>query len=248
MKLEGKIALITGGTTGIGLATARLFQKEGATVVVTGKNPKNLEAAKAELGPKAVVLSADAASIQDSEKVAAEIKTRFGGLDFAFLNAGIGKFAPLEQVDEALYDQIFAVNVKGPYFQVQKLLPLLRTGGALVFNSSVVNIKGYAATSTYSATKAAVRSLVRTFAAELAPKGIRVNAVSPGPIETPIFDKLGMPQAELDAFTAGMKETNPMKRFGQPDEVANAVVFLASAGSTYITGGEIFVDGGLSQL
>jgi NAD(P)-dependent dehydrogenase (short-subunit alcohol dehydrogenase family) len=248
MKLNGKIALITGGTTGIGFATAELFQKEGATVIVTGKNPANLETAQKALGPKAVVISADAASPADSEKVAAEIKQRFGKLDIAFLNAGIAEFAPLADSNEAFFDRMFAINVKGPYFQVQKLLPLLGKGSSVIFNSSVVNTKGMPTTSVYAATKAAVRAFGRTLAGELVGAGIRVNTVSPGPIATPIYGKLGMPAEAAKGFEEQMASSNPMKRFGQPDEIAKTVLFLASDDSSYITGSDIYVDGGMTQL
>lgn len=248
MKLKNKVALITGGTTGIGLATADLFQQEGAQVIITGKNPVNLKAAQEKLGPKAVVIEADAANLADSEKVAKEIQSRFGGLDIAFLNAGIAEFGPVESTTEAFFDRLFAVNVKGPFFQTQKLLPLLRKGGSVIFNSSVVNQKGWPTTSVYSATKAAVRSFGRTFAAELVGQGIRVNVVSPGPIATPIYTKLGMPTDAAKAWEENLASTNPMKRFGNADEVAKAVLYFASDDSTYVTGAEITVDGGLTQL
>ncbi len=248
MKLQGKIALITGGTTGIGFATAQLFEQEGATVIVTGKNPANLEAAKKGLSSKAIVLSADAASIADSEKVAAEIQQRFGKLDIAFLNAGIAEFAPVADSAEAFYDKMFNINVKGLYFQFQKLLPLLGKGSSVILNSSVVNQKGMPGTSVYSATKAAVRSLGRTFAGELVGAGIRVNVVSPGPIVTPIYGKLGMPPEAAKGFEEQMAASNPMKRFGQPDEIAKAVLYFASDDSSYVTGSDLYVDGGMTQL
>lgn len=246
MKLQNKVALITGGTTGIGLATAELFQKEGAQVIVTGKNPVNLRAAQEKLGPKALVIEADAASIADSEKVAKEIETRFGGLDIAFLNAGIAQFGPIESTTEAFYDHLFGVNVKGLFFQTLKVMPLLRGNASVIFNSSVVNQRGWAMTSVYSATKAAVRSFARTFAAELVGKGIRVNVISPGPITTPIYEKLGSETQK--AFEENLKATNPMKRFGSPDEVAKTALYFASDDSSYVTGAEITVDGGLTQL
>lgn len=248
MKLQGKIALITGGTTGIGFATAQLFQQEGATVIVTGKNPANLEAAQKGLGPNAVVISADAASIADAEKVADEIQKRFGKLDIAFLNAGIAEFAPVADSAEAFYDKMFNVNVKGLFFQFQKLLPLLGKGASVILNSSIVNTKGMAGTSVYSATKAAVRSFGRTFAGELVGAGVRVNVVSPGPIATPIYGKLGMPAEAAKGFEEQMAAANPMKRFGQPDEIAKAVLYFASDDSSYVTGSDLYVDGGLTQL
>lgn len=248
MRLEKKVALITGGTTGIGLATAELFQKEGAQVVVTGKNPANLKAAQEKLGPKAVVLKADAASIADSERVAKEIEKRFGHVDVVFLNAGIAQFSPAEQVTEEFFDKHFAVNVKGLYFQLQKLLPLLKTGSSVILNSSVVNQKGFAGATVYAATKAAVRSLVRTFASELVGKGIRVNAVSPGPIETPIIGKLGLDAAGVKGFEENMASLTPMKRIGQAIEIATSVLYLATPDSSYVTGMDLLVDGGFSQI
>lgn len=248
MKLNGKIALITGGTTGIGFATAQLFQQEGATVIVTGKNPANLESAQKALGPNAVVISADAASLTDSEKVAKEIQQRFGKLDIAFLNAGIAEFAPVADSAEAFYDKLFGINVKGLFFQYQKLLPLLGKGGSVILNSSVVNQKGWPGTSVYSATKAAVRSFGRTFAAEGVAAGIRVNVVSPGPIATPIYGKLGMPAEAAKSWEESLVASNPMKRFGQPEEVAKTVLYFASDDSSYVTGAEVTVDGGITQL
>lgn len=248
MKLRNKVALITGGTTGIGLATAQLFQKEGAAVAITGKNPANLAAARTALGENAVVIEADAASIADAEKVAAEIKAKFGGLDIAFLNAGIAQFAPAEMTSEAMFDGMFDINVKGLFFQFQKLIPVLKDGGAVILNSSIVNQKGFPGAAVYAATKAAVRSFARTFAAELVGRGIRVNTVSPGPITTPIYTKLGMPAEAVAGFEAQMVATNPMKRFGTPDEIATAVLFLASADSSYVTGLDVLVDGGFTQI
>jgi NAD(P)-dependent dehydrogenase (short-subunit alcohol dehydrogenase family) len=248
MKLTGRIALITGGTTGIGFATAQLFQQEGATVIVTGKNPANLESAQKALGPNAVVISADAASIADSEKVAKEIQERFGKLDIAFLNAGIAEFAPAADSSEAFFDKTFGINVKGLFFQFQKLLPLLGKGASVILNSSIVNQKGMPGTTVYAASKAAVRSFGRTFAAELVGVGVRVNVVSPGPIVTPIYGKLGMPAEAVKGFEEQMAASNPMKRFGQPDEVAKTVLYFASDDSSYVTGSEILVDGGLTQL
>ena len=247
-KLTGKIAVITGGTTGIGLATAQLYQQEGATVVVTGRNPATLAAAQATLGPNATVIASDASSLADIDALAALVGEKFGRVDVLFANAGIAQFAPVEGVSEPFYDNQFNLNVKGLFFTVQKLLPLIPQGGAVILNASIVSVKGMGTTSIYAATKAAVRSFGRTLATELAPKGIRVNTISPGPIATPIYDKLGMPKEMLDQFAAGMAQSVALKRFGQPEEIAKVALFFGSDDSSYVTGTELFVDGGLAEL
>ena len=244
---DGKTAVITGGTSGIGLATAKLFLREGAKVLVTGRTPKTLDSARAELGDGAIVVHSDAASLTDIEALAGKVKEAFGSLDVLFSNAGLARPAPFEQMSEAVYDEMFALNAKGPYFTVQKLLPLMTEGSAVVLTTSVANEMGVPQVSAYGAAKAALRSFARTLAAELLPRGIRVNAVSPGPIATPILGKIGLPKEMIDQFTAQMQEDNPMKRFGQPEEVARAVAFLAFE-ATYTTGAEIVVDGGATQL
>jgi NAD(P)-dependent dehydrogenase (short-subunit alcohol dehydrogenase family) len=243
--LSGKIALVTGGTTGIGLASARLFHAAGARVVVTGNNPETIDRARRELPDDVLVLRADARKIADAELVAQEIARRFGGLDVVFLNAGVARFAPLGGVDEAFYDDLMDVNVKGVVFTLQKVLPLLRPGASVLVNTSVVDQKGMANASIYSATKGAVGALVRALAVELADRGVRVNAVSPGPIATPIYDKLGMPEAALTSFAESMAAKVPLKRFGGADEVAQAALFLASPASSFMTGAELAVDGGV---
>lgn len=227
-KLQGKRVLVTGGTTGIGLATAKLLHGEGARLIVTGRNEETLEAARRELPSDVHVVKSDAGSLADAEALATTVAEKLGGLDVAFLNAGVARFAPIETVSDVDWDETFAINVKGPYFLAQRLLPLLGSGASLVLNTSVVGVKGFPATSVYSASKAALRSVVRTFAAELAPRGIRVNAVSPGPIKTPIYAKLGFDSEAQAGFEKQMAESNPMKRFGSPEEVARAVLFLAS--------------------
>jgi NAD(P)-dependent dehydrogenase (short-subunit alcohol dehydrogenase family) len=247
-RFDGKVAVVTGGTSGIGLASAKALVREGARVVVTGRDPKGLEAARQELGPKALALRADASQLSDLDELAAEVKARLGGVDVLFVNAGIAKFAPAEGVTEAFWDETLGTNLKGAFFTVQKLLPLLRKGASIVLNTSAVNQKGFAYTSTYSVTKAGLRSLARTLAAELIGRGIRVNAVSPGPIETPILSKNGMPAEQQQAFGAQLRAQNPMKRFGSADEVAKATLFLASEEASYITGVELSVDGGATQL
>jgi NAD(P)-dependent dehydrogenase (short-subunit alcohol dehydrogenase family) len=243
----GKNVVITGGTSGIGLETAKYFQEGGARVAVTGRSPSGLEAAKVALGDKALVLASDTSRLADIDALASTLKDRWGTIDALFVNAGIGQFMPFAAVDEAAWDQMFDVNLKGAFFTVQKLAPLLREGAGVVLNTSVVGEKGLAATTVYAATKAGLRSLARTFATELLPRRIRVNAVSPGPIETPIYAKLGLPPAEAEAFGAQVREGNPMKRFGASIEVAKAVAFLAFD-ATYTTGEEIVIDGGMTRL
>jgi NAD(P)-dependent dehydrogenase (short-subunit alcohol dehydrogenase family) len=239
------VALVTGGTTGIGLAVARLLHAQGHAVVVTGQNPDTLAAAKRALPDDVVVLRADARSLEDADRVAAELSRRFGRVDVAFLNAGVAKFAPLEAIDEAFFDDQFDVNVKGLLFTLQKILPLLGKGSSVILNSSVIAGKGIASTAVYAATKAAVSSLVRSLSVELAPRGIRVNAVSPGPIETPIYGKLGIPADALGGFKDGMTAQVPLARFGSSDEVARTVAFLASAAASYVSGADLAVDGAL---
>lgn len=247
-KLNGKIALITGGTTGIGLATAKQFQAEGAQVIVTGRNPETLSQAQQELGPQAAVIASDTSKLADIDKLIAEVKARFGHIDVLFANAGIARFATVEESGEDFFDAHFNTNVKGLYFTVQKALPLVPEGGSIILNASVVASKGMASASVYSATKAAVRSFGRSLAAELAPRNIRVNTVSPGPIATPIFGKMGAPAEALDAISKSLADGVALKRLGQADEVARAVVFLGSGESSYVVGAELLVDGGMGGL
>lgn len=245
-KLAGKVAVVTGGSTGIGLATAKQLVQQGAKVVITGRSQAALDRAASELGPNAVPVVSDTSKLADIDQLARSV-AELGGVDFLFVNAGIAKFAPLESVNEADYDEIQNVNTKGAYFTVQRLAPHLRRGGSVVFNTSVVDEKGMPSTSAYSASKAALRSLTRTFASEFLPRGIRVNAVSPGPIATPILDKLGLPPEVAQGMATQFEQGNPMKRMGQPEEVARAALFLGFDAS-YTTGAELPVDGGLSQL
>jgi NAD(P)-dependent dehydrogenase (short-subunit alcohol dehydrogenase family) len=245
-KLEGKKAIITGGTSGIGLATAKLFLQQGAEVIVTGTSEKGIAAARQEL-PGATVLRSDAASIRDIDELAAEAKKRFGQVDVVFLNAGVAAFEPLSNVTEESFDRLFDINVRGPFFAIQKLRPLLREGASVVVNTTVVDEKGWATTSVYAASKAALRSFVRSLATELGAEKIRVNAVSPGPIDTPIVGKLGLPQQAIEGFFADVLARSPAKRVGRPEEVANAALFLASDGASYVNGAELLVDGGLAN-
>ena len=240
----GKRVVITGGTSGIGLATARVLVDGRARVLVTGRTPSSLETARAALGPDAVVLAADAVTGIDAlaERAAAE----FGAVDLLVLNAGIAPTGTIEDTDPRTYDELFAVNTRAPFFTVQRFLPLMPSGSAVVLTTSVSNAKGIATTSVYSATKAALRSMTRTFARELIDRGIRINAVSPGPIDTGILERT-MPAAEARAFLEQGAATNPMGRFGEPEEVARAILYLGFD-ATYTTGTELLVDGGASDL
>lgn len=246
-KYEGKTAIVTGGTTGIGLATARLLVAEGARVIATGRDAGAIDVAQKELGSAAIVLRSDTSRAADVDALVARAKEAFGGVDLVFVNAGIAKFLPLEHVTDAFWDETIGVNAKGAFFTIQKLAPIVKRGGSFVLNTSVVDEKGMPMTSVYAASKAALRSLARTLAAELLPQGIRVNAVSPGPIATPIIDKMGLPTDARAQLETQFREGNPMKRVGQPDEVARAALFLAFD-ATFTTGAELPVDGGLSQL
>lgn len=246
-RYKGKTVLITGGTTGMGLATAKLFVGEGARVIVTGRTPATIEAAQAELGENAIAVYSDATSLTDMDSLAEKVKETFGKLDFLFSNAGISRRVPFEAMTEDVYDEMLDLNAKGPYFIVQKLAPLMPEGSSVVFTTSLANVKGMPGNSAYGAAKAALRSITRSLAAELMPRGIRVNAVSPGPIETTIMQKMGMPKEAIDQVFVKMQEMVPMKRVGQPEEIAKAVAFLAFD-ATYTTGAELPVDGGWTQL
>jgi len=247
-RFKGKTALITGGTSGLGLATAKLFVTEGARVIVTGRNPATIKAAQAELGDNAIVVPSDATSLPDMDALAAKVKETFGKLDVLFVNAGYGHFIPFEQVTEAVYDEMLNLNAKGPYFIVQKMVPLMPEGSSVVFTTSIANVKAVPTLSAYGAAKAALRAMTRSIAAELLPRGIRVNAVTPGPIgATDIMHKVGMPKEAQDQVYVQMAESAPMKRLGKPEEIAKAVAFLA-LDATFTTGAEFPVDGGWSQL
>lgn len=245
-KLDGKIALITGGTTGIGAATARLFQQEGATVIVTGANPKTAEAARADL-PGVEVIVSDQADTAASKALIDDIKARHGRLDVVFVNAGVAFFAPLDQVDEAFFDRQFSINVRGAYFMAKHAAAIIPDGGAIVLTASTAASQGAAGMSVYAATKAAVRSFGRTMAAELARRNVRVNVLSPGPIDTPIFGKTGMSEQQMKAMGDQLKTDVPLARFGRPEEMAAAALFLA-ADATFTTGGELIAGGGMVDI
>lgn len=247
-QLDQKIALITGGTTGIGLATAKLFAAEGATVIITGRTEKTLAEARTTLGSGVEVIKAEASSLADTKALIAGIKAKHGRIDVLFANAGVGKFAPIEQTSEEMFDDTFDINVKGLYFVIQEALPLIPEGGSVILNASVAASKGLATASVYSATKAAVRSFGRTLAAELAPKGIRVNTISPGPVSTPIMSKMGLTPDQQAGFENNMAQLVAFKRLGQPEEIASVALFYATPASSYVTGSELLVDGGFAGL
>ena len=246
-RYEGKKVVIIGGTSGIGLATAKMLLDGGARVLVTGRSQAGLESAQKELENGGIVVSSDARSLTDIDALATRVKAEFDTFDLLFVNAGLGLFAPLANTTETTFDEMFNLNAKGPFFAVQKLSPLMNPGGAVVLTTSTANIKGMPSIAAYGGAKAALRSFARTFAAELLPRGIRVNAVSPGPTETPIIGK-AFPDKDVAAqLTAQMTEAIPMKRFGTAEEQAKAVLFLAFD-ATFTTGAEFPVDGGWSQL
>ena len=247
-KLEGKVAVITGASTGIGLATARLFAAEGAYVYITGRRQNALDTAVRKIEQNVTGIQGDVAQLADLDRLYSLVKQQHSRIDILFANAGGGKAAPLGAITEAHFDTQFSINVKGLLFTVQGALPLLCDGSSIILNASIAASKGIAGTSVYSATKAAVRSFARTWAVELKDRQIRVNAVSPGVIDTPFYKNTGLTQEQLEQFLAGLMPMVPMGRLGDPDEVAKAVLFLASDDSRFITGTELFVDGGMAQI
>lgn len=247
-RFNNKTILITGGSSGIGLAAAHAFIAEGARVVITGRDATALEQARTALGPNAVAIVNDAGDLAAAHALAAALSAQQLRLDAVFLNAGAAKFAAYPDVDEALWDLIFNTNIKGPYFQLQALLPLLNPGASVVINGSINARIGMPNSSVYAASKAAVISLARTLSAELLPRGVRVNVLSPGPVSTPIYGKLGLDAAALDATAAQIQSQIPLGRFGTPEEIASTVLHLSSPESAYIVGTEIIADGGMSQL
>src|SRR5207302_8452391 len=247
-KLDGKIALVTGGNSGIGLATAKEFAGEGAYVFITGRRDPELAAAVKEIGSNVTAVRGDVSNLVDLDRLFAQIQREKGLLDVMFANAGVAKYAPLGKITEELYDSIFDINVKGLLFTVQKALPLMPDGGSIILNASIVGIKGFSANSVYSATKAAVRSFARTWTTDLKDRRIRVNAVSPGSIDTPGLSELLASSEVGEQRKKMISNTVPLGRFGTADEIAKAVVFLAYDEASYITGTELFVDGGIAQV
>jgi NAD(P)-dependent dehydrogenase (short-subunit alcohol dehydrogenase family) len=247
-KLEGKVAVITGGNSGIGLATAQRFVVEGAHVFFTGRRQAELEEAVKQVGRNVTGVRGDVSNFTDLDRLFATVKQRQGRVDILFANAGVGVPAPLGSIIEEHFDKVFAINVKGVLFTVQKVLPIFTDGGSIILNASTASAKGMKAFSVYSASKAAVRSFARCWTTDLRHRKIRVNVLSPGPIETPIFTKGDGTQEQRDEFKAGLVAGVPLGRIGTPDEVAKAAVFLASDDSSYVTGIELFVDGGMAQV
>ena len=247
-KLDGKIAVVTGGSSGIGLAIAQKFVEEGAYVFITGRRQAELDKAVAAIGKNVTAVQSDVAKLEDLDRLYEQVKAEKGALDIIVANAGIAEFAPLGEVTVEHYNKIFNINVRGVLFTTQKALPLLRDGGSIVVVASVVQYLGFPGASVYSATKAAVRSFVRTWAAELKGRGIRVNSLSPGPIDTPILDGQYKSKEEADAMKAGLTQMVPLGRLGRSEEIAAAALFLASSDSSYSTGIDLLSDGGMADI
>ncbi|MEL6591956.1 MAG: glucose 1-dehydrogenase [Bacteroidota bacterium] len=243
-KLDGKVAVVTGGTSGIGFATAEELIANGAQVIITGRSAETVATAAQQLG--ATGIASDQSSLVQIDALVAKVKESFGKVDILFINAGIAAFAPLTQITEELFDQINNVNYKGALFTLQKFLPLLGEGSSVITLSSINGYAGMPNTAVYGSSKAALNSLTRVAALELAERGIRVNAVSPGPVNTPIFGKIGLPEEALNEFAANMQQRVPIKRFGEPGDIAKLVAFLASDDASFITGSEYVIDGGLN--
>jgi NAD(P)-dependent dehydrogenase (short-subunit alcohol dehydrogenase family) len=247
-KLDGKIALITGGTSGIGLATARLFREQGAQLVLTGRDPGRIAQTAEEFGEHALVLRSEAGNMTDIDALMAQAKARFGRLDVLFLNAAVANPAPIEHVTEAMFDEVVNVNFKGEFFTIQKALPLMGAGGAIVVTTSITNRSGSPNFPIYGATKAALRSLVQSLSLHLIPQGIRINSICPGPVDTGGFQRLPLPPEVHSAVKADISARSPIKRFATPEEIAKVALFLASSDAAYVVGEEIVVDGGITQV
>jgi NAD(P)-dependent dehydrogenase (short-subunit alcohol dehydrogenase family) len=247
-KLEGKIAVITGGSSGIGLATAKRFVTEGAYVFITGRRQTELKVAVRDIGKNVTDVQGDVSNLADLDRLYSIVKQQKGHIDILFANAGLGEFATLEKISEAHFDKTFDVNVKGLLFTVQKAVPLFRDGGSIILNSSIAASKGVEGFSVYSASKAAVRSFARTWTVDLRHHNIRVNAISPGPIDTPAFSDLMQNEEHSRQLKKDLVSNVPLRRMGTPDEVAKVATFLASDQSSYVTGIELFVDGGAAQI
>jgi NAD(P)-dependent dehydrogenase (short-subunit alcohol dehydrogenase family) len=245
---EGKIAVITGGNSGIGFATAKKFAAQGAKVAISGRDRKTLEQAAKEIGPETLAVQGDVTDLSSLDRLFSRVRDRFGSVDTLFVNAGVARFAPVAEVTVQQYDELLDTNLKGSYFTVQKALPLLNVGASIIFTTTAADTLGLPGSSVYAASKAAVRSLARTLSAELIERKVRVNAIAPGPIETPIFGRLGLAPQAVDELAKVILGRVPAKRLGRPDEIADAVLFLASPAANYIVGVELNVDGGMSQL
>jgi NAD(P)-dependent dehydrogenase (short-subunit alcohol dehydrogenase family) len=246
-RFQGKVAVVTGGNSGIGLAAAKAYAREGARVAILGRDKTTLEQARREIGPDTIAVQGDVSKLADIDRLIGEVKSKAGRIDALFVNAGVGKFLPIEASDEQLFDWTFDINVKGAFFTVQKALPLMGKGSAIVLNGSCVVEMGMQATSVYSATKAAVNSFARSLTGELAPKGVRINVVNPGPVETPIFNRMGLGAEATKEMLTGIQSQVPLGRMGSPDELADVVLFLSSDESSYIHGASLLVDGGISR-
>jgi NAD(P)-dependent dehydrogenase (short-subunit alcohol dehydrogenase family) len=247
-RLQNKTALITGGNSGIGFATAKEFLAQGAKVIITGRNQAALEKAKQELGGNVHAIVSNAGSMSDIRKLREQVQLIVPSLDVVFINAGVGKFNPLEAVTEEVFDEQFNINVKGAYFTVQELLPVINDGGSIILNTSIAAHLGMATASVYSATKAALLSLARTLSADLVQRKIRVNAISPGPIATPIMGKMGLSAEQVEGFKADLQGKVPLGRMGNPEEIARVATFFASDDSTFVLGAELIADGGMATL
>jgi NAD(P)-dependent dehydrogenase (short-subunit alcohol dehydrogenase family) len=247
-KLEGKVAVITGGNSGMGLATAQRFVAEGAYVYITGRRQKELDEAVKLIGKNVTAVQGDVANLADLDRLYEIVKQKHGRVDIVFANAGAGELVPIAEVTEQHFDKLFNINVKGLVFTVQKALQLMPDGGSIILNASIASIKGFGAFSIYSATKAAVRSFARSWTTDLKDRKIRVNTLSPGTIDTPILDGLGRTKEEVDQMKAGFANLIPLGRMGTPDEIAKVALFLASDDSSFVTGVELFVDGGAAQV
>ena len=244
-RFQGKVALVTGGNSGIGLATAQAFAREGASVVITGRDEATLDSAEKQIGMGTMAVKADVSRLSDLDALMGKVKSRFGRIDALFVNAGVGKFVPFDQVTEAFYDEIMNVNVKGVFFTVQKALPLMGSGSAVVLNASVNAHKGMPGTTVYGPAKAAVKNMAKTMSADLVSKGIRVNSISPGPIESSLLKRLGMPDEQLKQTKEWILGQVPLKRFGTGDEIAEAVLYLCSPAAGFTVGADLVIDGGM---
>jgi NAD(P)-dependent dehydrogenase (short-subunit alcohol dehydrogenase family) len=243
-RFAGKVAVVTGGNSGIGLATAKAYAQEGARVAITGRNGATLEAARKEIGPETLAIKADMSRLPEIASAMDQIRAKFDRIDALFVNAGTGKFVPFEEVTEQFFDDVMGTNLKGLFFTIQRAVPLLSRGSAVVLNASINAHMGMPGSSVYGASKAAVVNLAQTLSADLLARGVRVNVVSPGPITTPILDRMGLPEEQTRQIKDQIRENTPLKRFGDPEEVAAAVLYLSSNESRFVVGTELVIDGG----